>query len=68
MREQDQPAWGGDWESRRREQQIAGLRVSPRERIEWLVTMIELAWKTGALPKPRDAWGRLLPRKKPSGS
>ena len=68
MREQDRSEWGADWESRRREQRIAGLRVSPKERIEWLVAMIELAWKTGALPKPRDAWGRLLPRRRASGS
>ena len=44
----------GSWESRRRDQLASGLRVSPAERVAWLVTMIELAWKTGALPKRRE--------------
>ena len=59
--------WGGDWESRRRAQLTSGLGATPKQRVEWLLAMIELAWRTGALPRPRDAWGRILPRAPDSG-
>ena len=61
MRDPGSDDWCGDWESRRRAQLKAGLEATPQQRVEWLVAMIELAWKTGALPRPRDAWGRIVP-------
>jgi hypothetical protein len=49
-----------DWESSRRRQLTLGLEATPAERLAWLVAMMELAWRTGALPKPRpdDPWQR----------
>lgn len=42
-----------DWESNRKRQLAVGLEVTPAERPAWLVAMIELAWRSGALPRPR---------------
>lgn len=61
MREPKRDDWGGNWETRRRARLTAGLDATPQQRVAWLVAMIELAWKTGALPKRRDSWGRVLP-------
>jgi hypothetical protein len=47
-----------DWESNRRRQLAAGLEATPAERFAWLLAMIELAWRSGALPRRRreDPW------------
>lgn len=45
--------WGAGWEARRREQMVIGLDATPAERLAWLEEMIALAWRTGALPRPR---------------
>ncbi len=49
--------WGVGWEARRRDQMVQGLKATPAERLRWLESMIELAHRTGALPRPRDPWG-----------
>jgi hypothetical protein len=50
-------AWGG-WDAARNHKHTLGLRAAPAERLAWLESMIELAWSTGALPRPRrDPWG-----------
>ena len=41
----------GDWEARRKEQLVIGLRATPAQRLTWLESMIELAWNSGALPR-----------------
>jgi hypothetical protein len=49
--------WGG-WDSARREKHTLGLRATPAQRLDWLESMIEVAWSTGALPRLRpDLWG-----------
>ena len=45
--------WGGGWEARRRQQLVAGLSATPAQRLVWLEEMIVLAYRTGALPRPR---------------
>lgn len=49
--------WGAGWEARRRQQMVAGLAATPAERLAWLEEMIVLAWRAGALPKPRPNFG-----------
>lgn len=46
-------AWGAGWEAHRRRQLTLGLRATPAERLRWLEEMIALAYRTGALPRPR---------------
>jgi hypothetical protein len=49
--------WGASWEAHAREQMALGLTVSPAKRLEWLESMIELAFRSGALPRARrDPW------------
>ena len=45
--------WGWDWESHRKRQLVIGLAATPAQRLAWLAAMIELAWRTGALPRRR---------------
>lgn len=57
-----QPVDWGSWEEDRERKYVAGLEVSADERLAWLEEMLELALASGALPKPRDAWGQpILP-------
>ena len=51
----------GSWDEDRERKYVAGAEVSADERIAWLEEMIALAYASGALPKPRDAWGQPLP-------
>lgn len=51
----------GSWEEDRERKYLAGLAVSAAERLAWLEEMLEVALASGALPKPRDAWGRPIP-------
>ena len=51
----------GPWDEDRERKYVAGAEVSADERIAWLEEMIALAYASGALPKPRDAWGQPLP-------
>ncbi|MBI4261077.1 MAG: hypothetical protein HY658_10980 [Actinobacteria bacterium] len=44
-------AWSVTWAQNRREKLTLGLAVSPAERLRWLEEMIELAHRTGALPR-----------------
>jgi len=54
--------WNASFEARRREQLVLGLRATPAQRLAWLESMIELAHRTGALPRrDRDPWGRRDP-------
>ena len=58
------PADWGSWEEDRERKYVVGLEVSADERLAWLEEMLEIALASGALPKPRDAWGQpILPRR-----
>lgn len=39
----------------------AAAAATADERIAWLEEMQQIAWDAGALPKPRDPWGRFDP-------
>jgi hypothetical protein len=54
-REQDE--WASGWEAHRKDQLVIGLSATPAQRIAWLVAMMELAWRTGALPRPHPESG-----------
>ena len=43
----------GSWEATEQRKLTAGLRATPAQRLAWLEEMIELAYRTGALPKKR---------------
>jgi len=45
--------WECGWESHRKRQLVLGLAATPAQRLAWLCAMIELAWRTGALPRRR---------------
>ncbi|HEY4188727.1 MAG TPA: hypothetical protein VGP07_26910 [Polyangia bacterium] len=49
-----------DWEAARQRSFVRGSSVSPAERVAWLEEMIRVAWSSGALPRPRDAFGQLI--------
>jgi hypothetical protein len=51
----------GSWDEDLERKYVAGADVPVDERIAWLEEMIALAYASGALPKPRDAWGQPLP-------
>lgn len=53
----DASDWGS-WEEDRERKYVVGLSVSAAERIAWLEEMLAIAFASGALPKPRDAWGQ----------
>jgi hypothetical protein len=54
----DPDPWGCGWESNRKRQLAIGLDATPAQRLAWVCAMIELAWRTGALPKRRpNVWG-----------
>ncbi len=42
------------WEANRERKLTLGLDATPAERLAWLEEMIELAYRTGALPRPRS--------------
>ena len=52
----------GSWSEDREDKYVVGLSVTPAQRLLWLEEMLELALAAGALPKPRDPWGRWPPR------
>lgn len=45
--------WEAGWEVHRRRQLTFGLDATPAQRLAWLEEMIALAYRTGALPRPR---------------
>jgi hypothetical protein len=45
--------WGGSWEAARIRKLTLALDATPAQRLAWLESMIELAWASGALPRPR---------------
>jgi hypothetical protein len=51
----------GSWDEDREHKYVVGTSVSVEERLAWLEQMLELALASGALPKPRDAWGQPIP-------
>ncbi|MDI7266943.1 MAG: hypothetical protein QME96_02990 [Myxococcota bacterium] len=56
--------WASGWEAHRRRQLASFLAATPAQRLAWLEEMIELAHRTGALPRPRTAeTGERTPRK-----
>ncbi len=50
----------GSWLEDRERKYLVGTLVSVEERLAWLEEMLVLAHASGALPKPRDEWGRVL--------
>jgi len=44
--------WQAGWEDQRRFQMARALEATPAERLAWLEQAIELAYRTGALPRP----------------
>lgn len=48
--------WKASWAEHRREQLTLGLGATPAQRLAWLEEMIDLAFRTGALPRraPRE--------------
>lgn len=50
----------GTWDEDREHKYVIGLSVSPDERLAWLEETLVLAFESGALPKPRDVWGRWI--------
>jgi len=56
----DAPDWGS-WDEDRRRKLTLGADSTPDERVAWLEEMARIAWDAGALPKPRDPWGRFEP-------
>ncbi|MDP3766630.1 MAG: hypothetical protein Q8S13_01315 [Dehalococcoidia bacterium] len=46
--------WEVSWEAHRVHQLTLALAATPAQRLAWLEEMIALAWRVGALPKPRD--------------
>ena len=48
----DGKPWESGWEDSRRRQLIAGLEATPAQRLAWLESMIALAHRSGALPRP----------------
>lgn len=46
--------WEVGWEAHRIHQLTLALAATPAQRLAWLEEMIALAWRVGALPKPRD--------------
>lgn len=60
--------WHCDWEAARRRKLTLALVATPAERLQWLEEAIRLAWRTGALPRPRAEWSSRDERcKEPGG-
>jgi hypothetical protein len=58
MPDDDLPAkrddeWGVGWEAHRVHQLTMALQATPAQRLAWLEEVIALAYRAGALPKPR---------------
>jgi hypothetical protein len=45
--------WGVGWEAHRIHQLTLALQATPAQRLAWLEEVIALAYRAGALPKPR---------------
>ena len=45
--------WAVGWDEHRRRQLASFLAATAAQRLAWLEEMIELAHRTGALPRPR---------------
>lgn len=45
--------WGVGWEAHRIHQLTLALHATPAQRLAWLEEVIALAYRVGALPKPR---------------
>jgi hypothetical protein len=45
--------WQCGWDDARERKLTLGLAATPTERLQWLEEMIDVAWKSGALPRPR---------------
>lgn len=46
--------WEVGWEAHRVHHLTLALAATPAQRLAWLEEVIALAWRVGALPKPRD--------------
>ncbi len=53
MTGQERPRHGREagWEAHRREKLVAGLALTPAQRLAWLEEAIAFAHRTGALPR-----------------
>ena len=60
LREGDEGSgdWQAGWVEHRRRQLESFASATPARRLAWLEEMLELARRSGALPRPRDPWGR----------
>ena len=54
----DPPDDIGSWREDQEHKYLVGTTVTADERLAWLEEMLVLALASGALPKPRDEWGR----------
>ena len=61
MARQPSEGWAAGWEEHRQRQLTIGFAATPAQRLAWLEEMIELAWRTGALPR-RDPGGEPRPQ------
>lgn len=43
--------WEATWDDARRQLLESTLAATPAQRLAWLEEMIQLAWRTGALPE-----------------
>jgi hypothetical protein len=50
--------WKAGWEAHRLDQLMLALEATPAQRLAWLEEMIELAHRTGAVPRPADQRSR----------
>jgi len=55
-------SWPDGWDEARRAQLQRIAEATPLQRLQWLKQAIQLAHQTGALPRKRDEWGRVIDR------
>ena len=50
--------WAAGWREHERRQLLAFASATPAQRLAWLEEVLVLAYRAGALPRPREPWGR----------
>ena len=53
LRDERDDEWGVGWEAHRVHLLTLALHATPAQRLAWLEEVIALAYRVGALPKPR---------------
>jgi hypothetical protein len=46
--------WRVTWEGHREDQLDLFLSATPTQRLRWLEEMLQIAWSSGALPRPTE--------------